>query len=363
MSRELDREYSAALGNLSFSKEAKEEMARKICNNMGDNGYGEGIRRVRRLIPRAAVVGIAAAVLLSVGAGAAVVYNKLASESFAGVFGSAHTEIIDKIGRPVGASATDNGVTLTADAIIGDKYHYAITYSISKDDGTQFDLSGMAPEVNGTFPMGFSKEDSFLSGFMGGEHGSSYFYDADPADNSIQYVTTREVSEGEVPHRLVKAVFEDLCVLDKDMNKVPIAEGKWKLRFDLDFEDASIDLPAGQSFTKNFVNFTIDNISLSPIALRVDYTADSEVQWDPNAKSGKMSDHDSEQMRKYFENIAIVINKVDGTELDMSGSGGSIKPDNGKTVCQKGNMFSEIIPLEEVKSVTIEGIEIPVEMN
>ena len=40
-------------------------------------------------------------------------------ETFLEVFGgsAAQTEIIDKIGYPVGASDTDNGVTITADAV------------------------------------------------------------------------------------------------------------------------------------------------------------------------------------------------------------------------------------------------------
>ena len=43
---------------------------------------------------------------------------KSAAEAFAPIFGgsAAQTEIIDKIGYPIGASDTDHGVTITADA-------------------------------------------------------------------------------------------------------------------------------------------------------------------------------------------------------------------------------------------------------
>lgn len=37
---------------------------------------------------------------------------------------------------PHRASATSNGVTITADAIMGDTYSYAIVYSIRRDDGS-----------------------------------------------------------------------------------------------------------------------------------------------------------------------------------------------------------------------------------
>ena len=60
-------------------------------------------------------------------------------EVFSPLFGGApaQTEIIDKIGYPVGASDTDNGVTVTADAVMGDAYNAVIVYTISRDDGTR----------------------------------------------------------------------------------------------------------------------------------------------------------------------------------------------------------------------------------
>lgn len=214
---------------------------------------------------------------------------------------------------------------------------------------------------NGVLPLTFGEEDTSLSGYYGGTHGGSYFYDADPADNAIQYVETREVSDGEVRGHTVRAKFTDLCVFDDEMNRSVIAEGDWSFKFNLDFEDTSVSLPAGQTFDLNGMTATIDEISLSPLALRVDYTVDSEVQWDENAQSGKQSEHDSEQMHKYFDSVQILVNKADGTSIDMSYAGGSISPEGGKTACQKGDIFSEIVALEDVESVTVQGIEIPVQ--
>ncbi len=366
MNREHDgtNEYNEALNGLYFKKEAKEEMMKKLIADMQEISRGGKPKSVRRKLSRMAAAGIAAATVLSVGAGATIVYNKLASESFSGVFGTAHTEIIDKIGRPVGASDTDNGVTITADAIIGDKYHYAITYTIAKDDGTEFDFDRNSFLDDNRFPMRFEDDDVSIHGFMGGAHGCSYFYDADPADNAIQYVVTREVSDGEVPHKAVTTTFRDLYFMDYDTDEHRLlAGGNWKIKFDLDFEDASAELPSGQTFTQYGMEYTIDNISLSPVALRVDYTVNKEVEWAPNAKSGKRSEHDAEQEKMYFENVQIIINKTDGTSVDMSNSGGSICKEDGKTICQKGNMFVEVIPLEDIKSLSVGGIEIPVALS
>ncbi len=358
-----NKEYTEAMSSLKFSDEAKARMVQNLLDaqeQAADNVVSMPRRHKRRL-PRIAAVGVAAAVVLTVGASATGVF-KTAGEAFQGMFGpTADTEIIDKIGRPVGASDTDNGVTVTADAIIGDKYHYAVTYSIAKDDGTAFDIDLTDTVGDGVLPLTFGEEDTSLSGYYGGTHGGSYFYDADPADNAIQYVETREISEGEVRGHTVRAKFTDLCVFDDEMNRSVIAEGEWSFKFNLDFEDTSVSLPAGQTFDLNGMTATIDEISLSPLALRVDYTVDSELQWDENAQSGQQSEHDSEQMHKYFDSVQIFVNKADGTSIDLSYAGGSISPEDGKTVCQKGDIFSEIIALEDVESVTVQGVEIAVQ--
>lgn len=357
-----NREYTDALDGLRFSDEAK---ARMVDNLMDAAAQQQPVqqkprRRAFRL-PRIAAVGVAAALVLGIGAGATGVL-KTAGEAFSGVFGpTADTEIIDQIGRPIGASDTSNGVTITADAIIGDKYHYAITYSIVKDDGTPFDIDLSKTVGDGLLPLTFAEEDTTLVGYFGGTHGGSYFYDADPADASIQYVETREISDGDVLGRTMRAKFSDLCVFDEDMNRTVVAEGDWSFKFNMDFEDTSVSLPAGQVIDLNGMTTTINAITLSPLALRVDYTVDSEVQWDENAQSGRQSDHDRAQMEQYFDDLQIILNKVDGTSLDLSYAGGSIKPEDGKTVCQKGDMFSEIIPLEDVVSLTVGGMEIAVQ--
>ena len=356
-----NREYKNALDGLRFSEEAKARMAKRLMDTMERPEQAPETRRRVRRMPRIAVIGVAAALALGVGASATGVL-KTAGEAFAGVFGpTADTEIIDKIGRPVGASDTDNGVTVTADAIIGDKYHYAVTYSIAKVDGTAFDIDLTNTVGDGVLPLTFGEEDTSLSGYYGGTHGGSYFYDADPADNAIQYVETREVSDGEVRGHTVRAKFTDLCVFDEDMNRIVIAEGDWSFKFNLDFEDTSVSLPAGQTFELNGMNAVIDEITLSPLALRVDYTVDSTVQWDENAQSGRQSEHDSAQMHKYFESVQILVNRKDGASIDLSNAGGSIRPEGGKTVCQKGDIFTEIIPIEEIASLTVAGMEIPVQ--
>ena len=154
-----NNEYTEAMAGLKFSDEAKARMVQNLLDareRAEDNVVAMPRARKRRL-PRIAAVGVAAAVVLTVGASATGVLRS-AGEAFQGMFGpTADTEIIDKIGRPVGASDTDNGVTVTADAIIGDKYHYAVTYSIAKVDGTAFDIDLTNTVGDGVLPLTFAR--------------------------------------------------------------------------------------------------------------------------------------------------------------------------------------------------------------
>ena len=131
MNREYNdnKMYNSALDELRFSDEAKSRMVNRL---MAAAEQPVAIHRVRRF-PRIAAVGVAAALVLSIGAGATGVF-KSASDAFAGVFGpTADTEIIDQIGRPIGASDTAGGVTVTADAILFDGYNYLISYTLEKE--------------------------------------------------------------------------------------------------------------------------------------------------------------------------------------------------------------------------------------
>ena len=47
--------------------------------------------------------------------------------------------------------------------------------------------------------------------------------------------------------------------------------------------------------------------------------------------------------------------------IDLSNAGGSIRPEGGMSLCSMGQVLEEIIPLEELASISVGGIvyEIP----
>ena len=216
MNREYNdnKMYNSALDELRFSDEAKSRMVDRL---MAAAEQPVAIHRVRRF-PRIAAVGVAAALVLSIGAGATGVF-KSASDAFAGVFGpTADTEIIDQIGRPIGASDTAGGVTVTADAILFDGYNYLISYTLEKEDGSAFDCT-KNPDT-GLYDLYWKRSDSTIGRGVDGATGSSYFYDEDPSDNAIQYVETMSYNDTVQTGGTVKITLGDLSVLNSETGEL-----------------------------------------------------------------------------------------------------------------------------------------------
>lgn len=342
-------DYKQSMDALRFTDQQKQLLAAQAVK-----AAQQETRHHRKPVWRTALIAAAMCAALVVSAGATGVL-KTAVESFSDIFGGsvAQTEVIDKIGRPIGASATDNGVTVSADAIIGDEYNAAIVFTIRRDDGTRL------------FPEAVNEKNLLMGGFggadlnvRGGSHGSSWFVDEDPDDDSVQMIQTIS-SDVPLTRCTATAEFGDICGWDEETEEsVPLIEGHWKFRFDVNYEDSSVVLGSGDTFEQADMTFTIDEVRVSPVAIRVAYTVDQEVQWS-DAPSGRLSDEDSRETQRYFENVEILLTKADGTVMSVP-NGGSIKPDHGTTVCVKGGVLDEIIPLEELASISVGGITYPI---
>ena len=388
-----NREYKNALDELHFSEEAKNRMVERLM----ERAEQPAPRRVRRF-PRIAAVGVAAALVLSIGAGASGVL-KSASEVFAGVFGpTADTEIIDQIGRPIGASDTSNGVTVTADAILFDGYNYLISYTLEKDDGSAFDCT-KNPDT-GLYDLGWKRSDSTIGRGVDGATGSSYFYDADPSDNAIQYVETMSYNDTVQTGGTAKITLSDLSVMNSETGEMQtIAKGSWRLKFKLEADNSAVELPAGQTIEVNGLSASVDKVVISPIGYHVVYTVDGEATFDtlydengeeipqengrePAGACSVISpigyhvvyDENGEEIPQEsgrepagvsstWESYAakLLITKTDGTVLDFSDCGGSMDPHDGKTVCTRQGTFDTVIPLDDIASVTIGSVSIPIE--
>ncbi len=255
----MNREYNEAMDDLRFSPGAKERMAAHLTaareqarseRPQPDVYAARGGKRRWRFAAAAAVTLVLAGGLAggAYASGALMGVGNVMDDLFGGP--PAQTEVVDKIGRPLGASATSNGVTVTAEAIIGDRANYTIVFSIAKDDGTPFeDIEALD---NGLLPLGLGEAAGVHVDGVTTSGGSSHFYDADPSDNAIQYVEQMSVTStsGSIIGHTARVCFQDLYRYG-DGGREVLVEGTWNMKFVVDYEDTSIDLPAGQPFELN----------------------------------------------------------------------------------------------------------------
>lgn len=350
-------EYRQELDSLHFTPEQKTQIAARAAQAAAEATAVPAKRTRRRPIVRTALIAACLAAMLAVGAGATGVLRPVA-DVFGPIFGgsAAQTEVIDKIGYPIGASDTDNGITITADAIIGDAYNACVVFTVTREDGEIFDFEG---NEYGYLPLMFWNASVDIGRINSG-HGGSYFIDQVPGDNAIQYVETFSSTEGPLRTSTGRTVFEDLYVWDEENEELkPLVKGKWKLNFNVAYEDTSVSLANGETFAQDGMTFTIDELTISPVAYRLAYTVDREVVWS-DAPSGQQSDADQEQWETYFTNVEILLTMTDGTVVDISSTGGSIESVDGTTVCVKGNLLDQIIPLEELSSISVGGVVYPI---
>ncbi|MGN8895963.1 DUF4179 domain-containing protein [Flavonifractor sp. HCP28S3_F3] len=335
--------YQDTMDRLRFTPEQKEDMVDRLM--------ASEVATPRRVLPirRLAAAGVAAALVLSLGAAGATGALGEVGAAFSAIFGSsAQTEVIDKIGYPVGASDTDHGITVTADAIVGDTYSYAVVYTIQREDGTALvsdDVLARAanPETE-ALPLAFQSHDTTPRGYKGGSHARTWFFDADPADNAIQFVELRTQDTPIQPGELTVQL-RDLELYNEDYTAcTTLAEGSWTLKFQLDFEDSSRVLPCGQTFRLDGAEAELNTITLSPLSIQVDYTVhgagDPSLDW--------------------IEPLSLSLTYTDGTTLDLSHAGGSSAYGEDGVNCQKSMIFDQILSLDEVASITVGDVVIPV---
>lgn len=332
--------YRESMNELQFSPQQKQEMIDRLMTQSARPPRGRAIplRRVCALGAAAVLTGA-----LCLGAAASGVL-KPAAQAFGAVFGTApaQTEIIDRIGYPLDASATVDGVTVQANAIIGDTYSYAIVYSIYREDGQPI-TADPDPNRDGALALRFGEWDTDV-GHMGGMHGTAWFFDEDPADNAVQFVQLLTADAPLEPGTATVHLADLKQGIGEDA--VMLAEGSWELRFDFAFEDSSLELPGGQSFSVNGEPAVLNSISISPLSFRIDYTVDTALQPENNSTA--------------LTPQSVYLTLTDGSRIDLTGFGGGVRPEGDTTRCELSGVFDQILPLDTIESITIGEATIPV---
>lgn len=367
-------DYRHALEHISFTDNAKQHMANSIAQSVASSDAAtaqsnfNGTRRkpriarhpVRTVARIAAVTAVLAIVIGGVGTAMATGVLPLPSDMLSDIFDgpASQTEIIDRIGRPVGASCSNNGVTVTADAIMGDKDMVTIAYTLTFDDPAALKKLS-EPGENGTI-AGSVDGNVYVDGEHGGQ-GQSWLIDKNPNDSSIQYFAQFSVESPGLMGRTVRTHINSLVVprAGKELPEYKkILTGPWDLKFQLNYEDTSVTIPAPKSVNFNGTKATIQEATASCVGVSVRYNIDRSIEHDNN--SGKMSQNMEESMDA-VGNIPLIVTFKDGHVEDATSHSGYFanKLDNGTTDVHKTWPFSQVCDTDKIASVQIGDTVIP----
>lgn len=367
-------DYRHALEHISFTDNAKQHMANSIAQSVASSDAAtaqsnfNGTRRkpriarhpVRTVARIAAVTAVLAIVIGGAGTAMATGVLPLPSDMLSDIFDgpASQTEIIDRIGRPVGASCSNNGVTVTADAIMGDKDMVTIAYTLTFDDPAALKKLS-EPGENGTI-AGSVDGNVYVDGEHGGQ-GQSWLIDKNPNDSSIQYFAQFSVESPGLMGRTVRTHINSLVVprAGKELPEYKkILTGPWDLKFQLTYEDTSVTIPAPKSVNFNGTKATIQEATVSCVGVSVRYNIDRSIEHDNN--SGKMSQNMEESMDA-VGNIPLIVTFKDGHVEDATSHSGYFanKLDNGTTDVHKTWPFSQVCDTDKIASVQIGDTVIP----
>lgn len=367
-------DYRHALEHISFTDNAKQHMANSIAQSVASSdaataqsNFNGTLRKPRiarhpvRTVARiAAVTAVLAIVIGGAGTAMATGVLPLPSDMLSDIFDgpASQTEIIDRIGRPVGASCSNNGVTVTADAIMGDKDMVTIAYTLTFDDPAALKKLS-EPGENGTI-AGSVDGNVYVDGEHGGQ-GQSWLIDKNPNDSSIQYFAQFSVESPGLMGRTVRTHINSLVVprAGKELPEYKkILTGPWDLKFQLNYEDTSVTIPAPKSVNFNGTKATIQEATVSCVGVSVRYNIDRSIEHDNN--SGKMSQNMEESMDA-VGNIPLIVTFKDGHVEDATSHSGYFanKLDNGTTDVHKTWPFSQVCDTDKIASVQIGDTVIP----
>ena len=369
--------YTASMGDLHFSDEAKARMAESLRAAAAARDAEKNARPAapaevltmparRPARPHArrwarVAAGLALALVLGGGGTVAVAAGVLPNPAdvLSDVFGGApaQTELLNNVGRPIGASATSNGVTVTAEAVAGDRFNYAVAYSIEFDDPAA--LEGIEFHEGGTLTYvgdAFLRVDGAMS-----DGGLVRLYDADPGDNTLQLVQVMGVqtwNDAGIVGRTARFSMSKLEIFTDEGEFKTLAAGNWNLKFEMNYVDTTVDLPAGQTTTWQGSNVTIDAVAVSSLGVTVDYTIDRQTR--DLALPGEVSDEALAEQAAVM-GLPVIVTFADGTTFDATdANGSSAKRDDGTTTVSKATTYDRIVDTDDIVSVTVGDAEIPV---
>lgn len=269
-------------------------------------------------------------------------------------------------------SVTENGITIKPDTVVVDERYAYMSFSISGyhvGDGMEPGFGrvnvylGNDPEdedawvdMTGTMYDGIISDENGAPVYEDGtpvaysENGSMICHYAD-SDGTMEYIIQASVADkdGSLLGKTIHVGFEDLGILSK-ADFTLMTEGDWDLEIELPDVSSSQDIKVGQKVEGT--GFTMEDISISPISMKVDYSVDA-------APAGQEDDLGIPEVRG-------VILK-DGTRISYLTGGATLGyTDSSRKRAYQIAGYDRVIDVDAVAALIVltpyenEGVEIPI---
>lgn len=343
------RQYKDALDALRFTEEEQDMLIQRLNQAAQTAPTPHKRRHPRRIILIAAV---AACVLAFTAAAGAVVGFFADPESgrtqLAKFFQMSDGDVETDTGFVAsGASDTAHGVTISLDGIYADDQTVYAIFSAVKDDGTPFvDIQ----EHPNTDFLTFKDYDVRTDGEWSFGSGSP-----SAATDLTQFFFQIEMDMSNIDRwqgKTVRFTFSDIISYMREGSYCgpdqTLVSGNWSIEVPLESTDTAVYAQAGQVIPYGNLNVTIDSIAFTPTYYHLEWHFDKEMTFDDDMNlylDGVPDEYDNQY---YTEGSSPILTLKDGTTYDLWQVGHS-----------NTGLLPEIIPLEEMESITIFGQTIP----
>lgn len=390
------KSYRDTMEDLRFSPEDKAAMTQALLQAAAADQKKTRRRKKPVLIA-------VAAVLAALCAACATGVLQDAVAALSARFGSEpeQVELIQEFTQPVLASDTDNGVTITIEAVLGDSENSYILCRMERENGQPVlpqneDTKNVANgdnhlmfeegRLNSVISYGSSTEiPSEITGDIGA---SMEMLDFTPSDPVLYFVfpldwqfspkpaheinlTLTNLYSHEFYYTTTPSSVIDTPPVDRD---IPLVDGTWEFSFLLpqETQDISVELADGQTFLPGsgpvYPEVTIQSLRLTPFLLSLEctYTLDKEQTDAINALYDPVCQLPLSSWTKMYLADAIMetefdsyITLTDGTQITFGQLGGSSGDATTPGQYSMTIRFKEVLPLDTIESVTIGDVTIP----
>lgn len=343
------RQYDEALDALRFTEEEQDMLIQRLKQAAATPPVPHKRRHPRKVIFIAAAA--ACVLTFTVAAGAVVGFfadPDAGRARLAEFFGGSANDVETTTGFVAsGASVTDHGVTISLDGMYADEQTVHAIFSAVKEDGTPFvDLQ----EQPQTDFLTFEQVEPRLDGqIITGSWGPCY--DTDMA----QFFFQIELDMHDIDlwqGKTVRFTFSDIISYMQEGNYAgpdqTLVRGDWVLEVPLESTDTAVYAQAGQVIPYGNLNVTIDSIAFTPSFYHLEWHFDKEMTFDDDMNlylDGVPDEYDNQY---YTEGGSPILTLKDGTTYDLWQIGHA-----------NSGLLPEVIPLEEMESITIFGQTIP----